>query len=121
MSRLGLPLLLVLCCAMEQPSAQETPVTPKEIQDTWIGRELLGSAASGAPVVMRLEADGSASLTAGSTADKGTWRLSETGYCTTWKVIRAGQERCYTVLRSGSSLRVLNPDGTLSGQFASIR
>jgi hypothetical protein len=70
---------------------------------------------------MRMEADGKASLTAGNTSDNGTWRISENGYCTTWKTIRAGQERCFTVVRSGNAFEVMNPDGSLSGQFTSIR
>lgn len=101
--------------------AQDATVSPKEIQDTWVGKELLGTTASGAKAAMRLEADGKASVTAGNTADTGTWRLSEKGYCTTWKTIRAGQERCFTVNRAGSVLRVLNPDGSLSGEFTSIK
>ena len=102
-------------------SAQDQPVTAKEIQETWVGKVLAGTAANGAAVTMAMQADGSASLTAGSTSDSGTWRVLENGYCTTWKKIRAGQERCYSASRSGAKVTVLNPDGSVSGYFTDIR
>lgn len=101
--------------------AQDAAVSPKEIQETWIGKELVGTTASGAKASMRLETGGKASVSAGNTNDTGSWRLSENGYCTTWNTIRAGQERCFTVTRSGSTFRVANPDGSLSGSFTSIK
>jgi hypothetical protein len=101
--------------------AQDMSVSAKEIQETWIGKELIGTTASGAKAWLRLEPGGAASVTAGTTSDTGTWRLSDTGYCTTWITIRAGQERCFTVTKSGSTFRVNNPDGSLSGYFTSIK
>jgi len=113
--------VLVLASLGMQAQAQEAPVTGKEIQDTWVGKTLLGTAANGAPVTMVLSADGTATLSARSTNDSGTWRAVENGYCTTWKTIRAGQERCFTARRSGSKVTVLNPDGSVSGQFDEIK
>ncbi|MCW5658471.1 MAG: hypothetical protein KIT60_12270 [Burkholderiaceae bacterium] len=101
--------------------AQDGPIPAKEIQDTWVGKDLSGTTTSGAKASMRLEPDGKASVSAGSTSDTGTWRLSENGYCTTWKTIRSGQERCFTVIRAGASFRVMNPDGSLSGQFNAVK
>jgi hypothetical protein len=106
-----------LTCAL----AQDGPVSANEIQGSWVGKDLIGTTASGARASMRLEADGKASISAGNTNDVGTWRTSENGYCTTWKSIRAGQERCFTVVRAGSAFRVMNPDGSLSGQFTAIK
>ena len=111
----------LLATVLIPAQAQEQPVTPKEIQDTWVGRTMVGTTASGAPATVRLQADGAASLAAGSTNDTGTWRLSEQGYCTTWNRIRAGQERCFTVRRIGATMSVFNPDGSLSGQFTEIK
>lgn len=101
--------------------AQDQPVTGKEIQDTWVGKTLLGATAKGAPVTMKLAADGSASLSVGSTNDSGTWRVHEQGYCTTWKGIRGGEERCFAVKRAGTKMTVFNPDGSVSGQFTEIK
>jgi hypothetical protein len=101
--------------------AQDGPVSGKEIQDTWVGKNLTGTTANGARASLRLEPDGKATVSAGNTSDMGTWRISENGYCTTWTTIRAGQERCFTVVRAGTSFNVLNPDGSLSGQFTSVK
>ena len=101
--------------------AQDIPVPGKEIQAEWTGRTLTGRTAKGAAVTMKLLADGTATLAVGNTSDSGTWRAPETGYCTTWKTIRAGEERCFTVRRSGSKLTVFNPDGSVSGYFDEIK
>ena len=45
---LGLSACLVLCVLPTH--AQEQTVTPKEIQDAWVGRALAGTTGSGAPV-----------------------------------------------------------------------
>jgi hypothetical protein len=84
------------------------------------GRTLLGTVANGYRNDLVL-ADGTATLSAGSTNDLGTWRATENGYCTIWKTIRAGQERCFTTRRFGSKVTVLNPDGSASGQFHEIK
>ncbi len=104
-----------------QVLAKDGPVTGKEIQEAWSGKELIGTTASGSKVYLKLEADGKASVTAGSTNDVGTWRTAESGYCTTWQTIRAGQEHCFTVTRSGSTFKITNSDGSLSGYFTSIK
>ena len=112
---------IVVSSLVVQAQAQEVPVTGKEIQDNWVGKTLSGTTASGTAVTMKLLADGTATLSVGNTNDSGTWRASENGYCTTWKTIRAGQERCFTTRRSGSKVTVLNPDGSANGQFHEIK
>jgi hypothetical protein len=47
--------------------------------------------------------------------------MHEKGYCATWVKIRAGEERCFTVFRSGSNFKVLNPDGSVSGFINAVR
>lgn len=49
--------------------AQDGPASAKEIQDTWVGKELTGTTASGSKATMRMEPDGKASVSAGSTND----------------------------------------------------
>ena len=84
---------VVVCACLTMPAlAQEQSVTPNEIQETWAGKTLVGTTAGGAPASIKLLSDGSASVSAGSTGDTGTWRLSDQGYCTTWRIIRAGQK-----------------------------
>lgn len=111
--------MLVLVCLVAY--AQEQPITPQDIQANWLGKTLVGTTATGAPATMKLDKDGTATLTAGKTNDTGNWRLSDAGYCTTWKTVRAGQERCFTARRAGEKITVLNPDGSVSGHFNEIR
>jgi hypothetical protein len=121
MVRRTLAAACLLACVAGTGLAQEAPVTPKEIEDTWVGRTLIGTTAGGAPATLKLMPGGTAAVSAGSTNDTGTWRLSDGGYCTTWRTIRAGQERCFTARRAGTKITVQNPDGTLSGTFTEIR
>ena len=102
-------------------NAQDGPVQGKEIQETWVGKDLTGSTPTGVSVRVRLAQDGKVTLSAGNTNDTGTWRVADNGYCTTWKSVRPGQERCFTVARAGSTFKVSNPDGSLSGTFTSIK
>ena len=101
--------------------AQDRPLTPRDVADSWVEKTAIGATGSGARVELRLKADGSASVVAGSTSDTGTWRLSETGFCTTWKTIRSGQERCFTGTIQGTAVRVFNPDGLYAGQYTEFK
>lgn len=121
MKRRHLTIAAFLAVALVPAYAQEQPVTPKEIREAWVGKSLVGKTATGAPATLKLQADGTSSVSAGSTNDTGTWRLSEQGYCTTWKTIRSGQERCFIVTRVGNAMKVFNPDGSVSGEFTEIR
>ena len=101
--------------------AQESLVTGREIQETWVGKTMTGTLPKGGAVTLRLKADGSAAVSAGTLEDTGTWRAVETGYCASWKQIRRGEERCFTVRRSGTAMTVSNPDGSLSATLTEIR
>jgi len=100
--------------------AQDGPVSAKEIQNTWVGKTASGRLPNGGPVSMQLRPDGSGKLVVAAIPYQGTWRLSETGYCTSWSGIRSGQERCFTVQRSGTEFIVINPDGGEGGRFSKI-
>ena len=104
--------------------AQDVTVTPQEIQASWVGKTVVGTLATGSlagkSIDFNLNPDGSATLS-GALLDSGTWRLSDQGYCITWKKIRAGQERCFTVVRKGAEQQVFNPDGSLSTTITQIR
>jgi hypothetical protein len=100
---------------------EDVPLSGQEVQQAWAGKELVGAGVNGARIFLRLELDGKASFSSGNFSDSGTWRLHEKGYCATWQKIRSGEERCFTVLRSGSSFKVLNPDGSVSGTISAVR
>jgi hypothetical protein len=102
-------------------AAQDSVMSAKDIQDSWVGKSVIGTTAAGAAVTLKLQNDGVASVTAGKINDTGTWRLSENGYCATWKVIRAGSERCFTVRKDGAKLTVINPDGSVNSVITEVR
>lgn len=114
--------LCAISLALVAPLASAQAVTPKEIQETWVGKTLNGMTGNNRSFSMVLGADGVITISGEAANDTGTWRLSDSGYCTTWKTIRAGQERCFTVLRLMSGeMRVINPDGSVSGHINRIQ
>lgn len=44
--------------------------------------------------------------------DSGTWRIKGNKFCTTWKVIRKGKERCFSMSKTGAGKYASN-DGTV--------
>lgn len=95
----------------------QNALTPQEIQSTWVGKTLtaiIGSGPmTGKELVFRMQADGTSTLQ-GALQDTGAWRLSDNGYCNSWKKIRSGAERCFTVIRKDREFLILNPDGSLN-------
>ena len=100
--------------------AQETPVTPAEIKATWIGKKVFARGANGSMLDLHMNVDGSAAVAIGNFSDTGTWKLSDSGYCATWKRIREGREACFTVVRRGNSVYILNADKSVSGEVLRI-
>lgn len=94
---------------------------PKEIQENWVGKTLFGKTGSGENFTMKLSPDGTIEISGDAANDTGTWRLSDTGYCTTWKKIRKGTERCFTALHyQNGDVRVNNPDGSVAGIISKV-
>lgn len=112
---------LALASALAPTHAQDAPLTGQELQEAWAGKELLGSAANGSKLFMRLEKDGSATLSVGSLNDTGAWRVQDGGYCAKWAVIRKGEERCFKVVRQAGGYKILNEDGSVSGYINGVR
>lgn len=110
----------MLAGALAGVQAQDVPVSTNEIQETWVNKTLSGRTANGGPVSMQLRPDGTGKLVVATIPYQGTWRISDSGYCTAWSGIRSGQERCFTVKRSGTEFVVFNPDGSESGRFTKM-
>ena len=104
--------------------AQDSSMSSEEIRSAWIGKTVTGTIAAGPfagkDIDLLMKPDGTATVS-GATSDTGTWRLPGQGYCATWAKIRAGQERCFTVVRKGTDTLVLNPDGSVSTAIKSVR
>ena len=121
---IGACMALSALVTLSSASAQDVTLTPQEIQASWVGKTVVGTLPAGSlagkSIDFNLNPDASATL-GGALSDSGTWRLSEQGYCVTWKKIRAGQERCFTVVRKGAEQQVFNLDGSLSTTITQIR
>ena len=113
--------LCALVAACGAAWAQDQAVSPDEIRSTWVGKKIFARSGSGALLDFSMMADGSASVSAGNTNDTGVWHLTPTGYCAKWQKLRGGQEACFTVVRRGSDVLVLNPDGSLSAQILRVQ
>lgn len=105
---------VLLVSALPAAFAQDRPLTGDEIRKMLVGKKVFARAGNGNLTDFYMNADQTARVSIGNLNDEGTWRMTETGYCATWKQIRQGQERCFTVVRRGSTLYVLNPDGSTS-------
>lgn len=117
----------ILSCSVAGLSgalAQDVALSPQDIQANWVGKTMVGVVGSGpsagTAVEFTMNSDGTVSVS-GAATDTGTWRLSEQGYCATWKNIRNGQERCFTVLRKGDVFQVFNPDVSLNTTVLQVK
>jgi hypothetical protein len=76
-----------------------TKLTPAEIQATFFnGVEFVSATPSGVKYKMIFTADGKmvrVPAGGGGTKSEGSWKLDESGYCTTWK---NSKPSCYTVV-----------------------
>lgn len=107
--------------AFSLAQAEDGPITAKEIKESWVGKKILGTLPNGSRLEMTLKADGTATIIAFGKGDLGSWRLTEDGYCATWREIRAGQERCFTARRIGPHIVLMGLDGAEAGKFTEIR
>ncbi|MBO0751413.1 MAG: hypothetical protein J2P53_04845 [Bradyrhizobiaceae bacterium] len=74
-------------------------LTPAEIQATFFnGTEFVAATPSGVRFKMTFTADGKVVRVPtgnGGVRSQGSWRLNDSGYCTTWK---GGKPSCFTVV-----------------------
>ena len=105
-----------LACA----HAQDRPLTGEEIRQAWVGKKVFARSATGGLMDFHMQADNTAQVSVGNLNDTGTWRTTDKGYCASWKTIRAGQERCFSVVMRGSTLYVLNPDNSINAEVLRV-
>jgi hypothetical protein len=88
--------------------AAGTTLSPDEIKATFgTGKPFTAASTSGKAFSLTLKADGSAlEMPKGKKSGrKGTWRVSDKGYCSTWGT---NNEHCYTVQKNGTKYDVLD-------------
>lgn len=110
--------LILAGCQTTADSPTGDLLTPEQIKTEWSGRPLTATSMnSGNSFSVTFKADGTSALSnATGFQDTGTWRLSETGYCTVWRTIRNGAEECFTVRKSGSGYWIYKLNGTLDNK-----
>lgn len=57
-------------------------------------------------------------LFAGVSEDRGTWRIAGDSFCQRWSVWNSGKEQCFTVSRTGSTVRWVSNDGMTGTAYA---
>ena len=98
--------------------AQDEVFTPEDIKAKLVGKKLFTRGSNGILADYVMFPDGTSSLSASTNfSDTGTWRLDDKGYCAKWKKIRNGAEACFTIVRRGPTVYVLNADGSVSGEI----
>ncbi len=112
--RLCLAAAVVASAPVAQAQDAEQTVSGEEVRRLWVGKKIFARSPTSGLLDFHMRADGTTQLSMTSMNDTGTWRPTETGYCATWQRIRAGQERCFTVVKRGGTTYVLNPDKSIS-------
>lgn len=100
--------------------AQDQAVSGEQVKAMWSGKKVFGRSSTGSLLDFYLKVDGTSQVSVGNMVDSGTWRPTDKGYCATWQKIRAGEERCFTVVNRGPKLLVLNPDGSVSAEILRV-
>lgn len=102
--------------------AEDDNWTPDRIKSEWVGKKVFSRTANGALADFWMRDDGTAEVAVGNNfTDKGTWWLSDRGYCTKWQKIRDGEERCFTVRNRLGQVQVFNPDGSLNSTIIRVQ
>lgn len=100
--------------------AQDQAMTGEQVKAAMVGKKVFGRSTSGGLVDFYMRADGTSEVAVGNMTDTGVWRTTDNGYCTTWKKIRPGQERCFAVVKRGDKMLILNPDGSVGTEILRI-
>jgi hypothetical protein len=102
--------------------AQEaTMIGPDEVRSELVGKTWIVELPDGLQAVERFNSDGTVSIT-GSILDEGRWQLWEKGYCTQWRRMRGGAERCFTLDKTADGrYRIYKPNGEISMTIVGFR
>ena len=105
----SITVIALFCIGSEAHAAND--VKPADIQKIFVvGKPFSATAPVGKVVMITLNPDGTAKAVpkGKKKGTKGTWRLSDKGYCSTWA---KGSEHCYTVRPQGDGYDVMNKSG----------
>ena len=100
--------------------AQDQAMTGEQVKAALVGKKVFGRSTSGGLVDFYMRADGTSEVAVGNLRDTGVWRITDNGYCNTWKTIRGGREGCFTVVKRGDKITILNTDGSVGTEILRI-
>jgi hypothetical protein len=99
-----------------------SPLTQSELEALYARtRVIRGSSPDGLGLTGTYTKEGGARLDWGRGAAEGSWRIIEGKFCTKYKVIRDGEERCFTIYKTEENeYKAFLPDGTFNGMTSFI-
>jgi hypothetical protein len=106
-----------VACLAVSAAAQDSSVSGEDFRKAVTNKKIFARSSNGQLMDLSMRDDQSAQVSIGNMNDTGTWRSTPDGYCAKWNRIRAGEERCFTVVRRGGTMVVLNPDKTVSAEI----
>jgi hypothetical protein len=109
-------LLTVLLAVAPSSWAQQKSrvLGPDDVTNQLAGKTWVVELSDGSPATEWFNQDGTVRITGGR-EDEGHWRLWEKGYCTTWRQMRSGAERCLTLQRMPDGrIEIYKPNGKVS-------
>ncbi len=96
--------------------ASAAPMTAEALKAEYVGKTLSFVAPNGAEGKVKFSKNGKARLWKTNfdiKRDTGTWRFKGNRICNTWKKVRGGKEKCFTITKIGPK-KFTNQDGTIT-------
>ena len=111
--------LTLSSCALTEQSLRDKEISPlsqSELQALHARpRTIQGTSATGDRVTGTYTPEGVAKIQWSSGGAEGSWRIKDGKFCTTYSTLRGGEERCFTVYKTGDNeYKSFNPDGSLN-------
>jgi hypothetical protein len=117
-------LTLVGCATTEQGLRARglAPLTQSELEALYARTRIIrGSSPDGLGLTGTYTQEGGARLDWGRGAAEGSWRITGGKFCTKYTGIRDGEERCFTIYKTGENeYKTFFPDGTCNGTTSFI-
>ena len=111
--------LTLSSCALTEQSLRDkgiSPLSQSELQALYARpRTIQGTSAAGDRVTGSYTPEGMAKLQWSNGGAEGSWRIKDGKFCTTYSTLRGGEERCFTVYKTGDNeYKSFNPDSSLN-------
>jgi hypothetical protein len=118
---IGFSTVATILFCIDSSSVGAEDLKPADIQEIFVtGKPFSATPPTGKVVMITLDPDGSAKAVPKGKKKgiKGTWRLTDTGYCSTWA---KGTEHCYTIRPQGDGYDVVTKSGIVIAHWTKPR